>query len=125
MTDATYECGFLYADLLEREKAISFLHKCCSRSDKLAYKYEYIVMLSNVTDPRAIDIIYQELKENSGSPVLDGEYISFLKRRLAFVYVEYGDFAKAEEILNELLDDPWGAEYALRELEYIKYIKGE
>lgn len=47
-------------------------------------------------------------------------FVSFLKRRKAFLLVRQGSYDEAEKLLKQLLDDPENSYFALKELAYIQ-----
>lgn len=118
--NATYECGFALAEIGEEEKAISYLEECYAVTDNLTHRQEFLSMLSNVTDPRTIEYIEKELAYCKKHKITDQKHLSLLNRRLAYTLIEYGELEEAEVLLMELLKDPESAEFAKRELEYIK-----
>lgn len=118
--NVTYECGFTLAEIGEEEKAIPYLEECYSSTDNLTYRQEFLSMLSNLTDPRTVEYIRKEINLCKDHNITDQKHLSLLNRRLAYVLIEYGELKEAEALLNELLKDPESAEFAKRELDYIR-----
>ena len=102
------------------------------------YTEVYVNCLVNNKDYRALDAInnlindLSRLRENnfadndedddtydSGNTRLD-EFISFMKRRKAFLLVSLHRYDEAEAILTKMLNEPENSDFALNELAYIQ-----
>lgn len=122
-----YEAGSMLADVNMMNKAITYLRRSTQMYPTYITNSEYIAILSNIMDPRTFHIVVSQLNEIKDLPGPKNqelaEYESLLNRRLAFMLIEYKAYNQAEEILTALLKDPQSAEFATRELEYIKQMK--
>ena len=122
-----YEVGTMLADVELMNKAISYLRRSTQLYPTYVSNSEYIAILSNIMDPRAFHIVVSQLNEIKALPGPKdqelAEYERLLNRRLAFMLIEYKAYSQAEELLLTLIEDPKSAEFATRELEYIKQMK--
>jgi hypothetical protein len=117
LAELAFHCGYMSVEIGLPEKAIPYLQKSYHMTDILLHKQEYIAMLSNTTDPRTLETINRELKLcNDDTPK---EYLSLIKRRLAYILIEYRQLEEAKAVLNELLKDPKSEKFAKSELDYI------
>ena len=114
-----YQIGYLLSELQQPIKAVSYLSKSTTLHKSTDVKQEYMAILSNIVDPRAFQVIREELL----SEPKDQGYKNLLNRRYAFMLIEYGKLEEAEKILNKLLEDPSSASFAKTELEYIKQLR--
>ena len=114
-----YQIGYLLSELQQPIKAVSYLSKSTTLHKSTDVKQEYVAILSNIVDPRAFQVIREELL----SDPKDQSYKNLLNRRYAFMLIEYGKLEEAEKILNKLLEDPSSASFAKTELEYIKQLR--
>lgn len=114
-----YQIGYLLSELQQPIKAVSYLSKSTTLHKSTDVKQEYVAILSNIVDPRAFQVIREELL----SDPKDQGYKNLLNRRYAFMLIEYGKLEEAEKILNKLLEDPSSASFAKTELEYIKQLR--
>lgn len=64
------------------------------------------------------DDVGSQMAEEQPSP--NAPFISFLKRRKAYVLINQKKYDEAESLLKQLLDDPENSDFALRELAYIQ-----
>ena len=100
---------------------------------RVTYTEEYINTLVNSRDFRAIDVIDNLLIEmqNAQAAVDDDEeaqghvmgFINFLKRRKAYVYIEFERYDEAEKLLRKMLDEPENSDFAISELAYIQKLR--
>lgn len=82
---------------------------------------EYLNCLINYKDVRAMSLIDSMLL---GHPNLDDEdnrkWKAFLRRRKAYLLIDWGLIPQAKELLHSLLGDPLCREFAVGELQYLK-----
>lgn len=114
-----YQKGYYLQDLMVGLKSVIALESSVKLQPSVRNLQEYINSLTNVNDPRAFETINKELQK----PQNDSNYKAFLMRRYAYMLIEFGMLDEAEEVLETLLRMPGCADFARRELEYIKSIK--
>ena len=125
--DSTFELGYCMVELGLFESATYYLD-WAQEGYKVDYAREYVNCLCNNLDHRALDVINNLIK-NMTKPA-EEEYqeayhyfISFMKRRKAFVLINRRMFDEAETLLKEMCEDPISKEYAEHELEFLSKIK--
>ena len=101
--------------------------------NNIIYTQEYINCLANSKDFRALAVIENLLTyiakdedsedEETNSTLID--FINFLRRRKAYVYIDIGELEEAEKIYTQMLEEPENSDYALNELAYIQRLKKE
>ena len=123
--DAAYCAGFC---LMELEKMTTASYYLEIAAHALNYKYvqEYINCLSNTRDLRALpfieNVISHSPRPTSPEDIKAWEFhMSFLKRRKAYVLIDFGRIAEARAYLTEMLDDPVNKDFAENELKYIDH----
>lgn len=135
--EVCYMIGFCYNELGEPERAHYYLSLTVGLN-RISYAEEYINCLCNMDDFRAlpyIDSIIGELEqpdkeddEEEETDLLDPNtqaFLSFVRRRKAYILIDTGRYKEAETLLKTLLDDPNSNEFAKKELEYLqKLLKG-
>jgi hypothetical protein len=85
---------------------------------------EYLNCLTNQKDPRTLDILNKYLLSTEiviGTNLQESR--AFLRRRITYVLINWGEIDKAEEMLKGLLNDPLCSQFAQHELEYISNLK--
>jgi len=70
-----------------------------------------------------LKMIHDNFGNNENYPENIAAFASFLKRRRAYSYVEFGKLDDAEREFKDLLDDPFSKDYAINELAYIQRLK--
>ena len=127
-----YFTGFCYSELHLYKQAHYYLEMTLPLR-RVTYTEEYINTLVNSRDFRAIDVIDNLLIEmqNAQAAVDDEEeaqghvmgFINFLKRRKAYVYIEFERYDEAEKLLRKMLDEPENSDFAISELAYIQKLR--
>ncbi len=127
-----YLIGFCYCELKEYQRAYYFLD-ALPQLNNIIYTQEYINCLANSKDFRALAVIENLLTyiakdedsedEETNSTLID--FINFLRRRKAYVYIDIGELEEAEKIYTQMLEEPENSDYALNELAYIQRLKKE
>lgn len=81
---------------------------------------EYLNGLVNSKDPRTLNILNNCLQSNQivMGTTLD-ESRAFLRRRIAYVLIDWGEFDEAKELLKQLLADPLSSQFAKQQLDYL------
>lgn len=132
--EVSYLIGFCYCELKRYRLAYYYLEMTLPLH-RITYTEEYINALVNGGDFRAINIIdglltdmetAQEFGDDDEQPqdfVL--AFVSFLKRRKAYVFIDQQRYDEAEKLLKKMLDDPDNSDFALNELAYIQKMRGE
>ena len=100
---------------------------------RVTYTEEYINILVNSHDFRAIDVINGLLTELENAQAIDDAedspqehmigFVNFLKRRKAYVYIDLERYDEAEKLLKKMLDEPENSDFAISELAYIRKLK--
>lgn len=130
-----YMIGFCYNELKQFDKAYYYLSFTLGLNH-ITYTEEYINSMVNSNDYRAlpfIDGLMQEIgmqqqgdEDDDEEPMPDNvrDFMSFLKRRKAYVLVERGSYEEAKKLLKPMLDDADNSDFALSELAYIQRMEG-
>lgn len=85
---------------------------------------EYVNFLANTKDVRALSIIDKLLLEvNKVNKKDQVQLCAFLKRRKAYVLIDWGMIEQAKDLLNSMLEDPLCSEFAKNELAYIRQME--
>lgn len=124
---ACYRIGYCFNELGKYDKAYFYLD-FARLSGNVKYKIEFINTLVNSLDVRALPLVLKEIEsmETEGKE-LDSEsshYLHFLKRRLAYLYIEHKMYDKAKELLVAMKDDELDQAFAREELAYIESKEG-
>lgn len=86
---------------------------------------EYVNCLVNLKDVRAmsfIDNCFLEVSHAKGNEGALGVWSSFLKRRKAYILVDWGMLTEAKKFLKEIVKDPMCEDFARQELSYLDTI---
>lgn len=129
---ACYFIGFCYSELRLYKQAYYYLEMTIPLR-RVTYTEEYINILVNSHDFRAIDVINGLLTELENAQAIDDDedspqehmigFINFLKRRKAYVYIDLERYDEAEKLLKKMLDEPENSDFAISELAYIRKLK--
>jgi hypothetical protein len=132
--EVCYFTGFCYCELQQYRMAYSYLELTLPLH-RITYTEVYINALVNSGDFRAIGIIDNLLTDMETAQEFGDEdeqpqefvvaFISFLKRRKAYVFIQQQRYDEAEKLLKKMLDDPDSSDFALNELAYIQKMRGE
>lgn len=124
-----YRIGFCYMDACEYEKAMYYLDAVWNVSTKGFM--EYINVIVNSLHPSALVVVtdYLENPEKLVDIIETPEEMEtvrlFLRRRLGYLYSEYGVYNRAYEIFSELVKIPSCRKYAQMELDHINRLDAE
>lgn len=117
--DAAAKIGSCYMELNLPEVANYFLdvgYQSCYLNNMM----EYINCLVETKDARAMSIVDKKLIMQIDAPdQIKSAWRAFLKRRKAYILIDWGQIAEAKEFLTTLLDDPLCRDYAKRELSWL------
>lgn len=117
--DAAAKIGSCYMELDLPEVANYFLdvgYQSCDLNNMM----EYINCLVETKDARAMSIVDNKLIMQIDAPdQIKSAWRAFLKRRKAYLLIDWGQIAEAKEFLTKLLDDPLCSDYAKRELSWL------
>lgn len=117
--DAAAKIGSCYMELDLPEVANYFLDVGYGSCD-LNNMMEYINCLVGTKDARAMSIVDKQLLMQIDAPdQIKSAWRAFLKRRKAYILIDWGQIAEAKEFLTTLLDDPLCRDYAKRELSWL------
>ena len=117
--DAAAKIGSCYMELDLPEVANYFLDVGYGSCD-LNNMMEYINCLVGTKDARAMSIVDKKLLMQIDAPdQIKSAWRAFLKRRKAYLLIDWGQIAEAKEFLTTLLDDPLCRDYAKRELSWL------
>ena len=122
-----YLIGFCYTELEQYERAFFYLEMTMPIR-RITYTQEYVNCLVNSSDYRALDIINNLMneaqnpneEENETPPPHIKAFISFLKRRKAYVLIDQQQFDEAKAMLQKMLDEPENSDFAINELAYLQ-----
>lgn len=85
---------------------------------------EYINCLVNTKDVRAMSLVDKMLLKHSNLNEDDNKiFMAYLKRRKAYILIDWGMIPQAKELLRSMLDDPLCSNFAKGELDYIEQNK--
>ena len=122
--ETCYNIGYCYNELEQFDRAAYYLGLIQEYSADVHHAMEYINALVNSNDPRAMNIVSQHIRHwNDGKwkDAPEGElFRHYLFRRLAYLYIEYENWDKARELLEQMKDSPEDRDFALGELEYLR-----
>ena len=123
--EAAYRAGFCLMEL-EKMTTASYYLETASHAMNYQYVQEYINCLSNTMDLRALpsieNVISHSPRPTSPEDIKAWEFhMAFLKRRKAYVLIDFGRIAEARAYLTEMLDDPMNKDFAGNELSYIDH----
>ena len=128
-----YHIGFCYCELKLYVEAHYYLEQTLPLH-RITYTQEYVNCLVNGKDFRAMPFIDSLLEEIKGTMEDDDDekdlqagikdFINFLNRRKAYIYVDQQYYDKAEKMLKKMLDEPENMDFAIDELAYIQKLKG-
>ncbi|GAB6982315.1 hypothetical protein [Prevotella dentasini] len=130
--EVCYMIGFCYNELGEYVRAHYYLSLTVGLN-RITYAEEYINCLCNMSDFRAlayVDSIINELERTKGENDDEEEdvplephlqsFLSFVRRRKAYILIDMHRYKEAESLLKSLLNDPNSSGFAQKELEYLK-----
>lgn len=125
---AAYQIGFCLMDFKLHSKANYYLRSAAS-SKILKYIIEFINSFANLNDRHVLDIIeaYEKLPNDGYDSIEYDNFIKFIKRRKAFVFIEMKRYDDAENLLKEMLEsnDEESKEFAVNELQYLQQLRSE
>lgn len=131
--EVCYLLGFCFNGLRNYALAYYYLD-IVTPLHNIIYTEEYINCMVNNSDPRAcnvIDGLLADLEESEDDDEEDDEedsrnleeFISFLKRRKAYVLIERQKYDEAEQLLKTMLSDPNSSDFAINELAFLRQVK--
>lgn len=122
--EACYFAGFCHATLQQYKQAYFYLDGIFAKGPK--YTQEYVNVLVNAKDARALSMIDRLLRdlpqaddEDQENEVIGGVR-DFLLRRRAYTLIDFRRYKEAYELLRTMLDDPANAEFAQSEIDYLR-----
>jgi hypothetical protein len=129
LIECSFLIGYCYYEIGLFEKAYKYL-EFSGRNGKDVFKYqsEYINCLIALKDIRSLMIIDHNLevltnKSEEDRTNNDYNFFMYLLRRKAYCLIELRQYDSAEDILQHILDNDPGNEFAKQEMEYIKQQK--
>lgn len=129
MERTCYYIAFCYVELGMYENAYYYVD-LLRGSNNIEHLMELVNVLANAGDIRVfyyiesyLKMIHDNFGNNENYPENIAAFASFLKRRRAYSYVEFGKLDDAEREFKDLLDDPFSKDYAINELAYIQRLK--
>jgi hypothetical protein len=115
-------------DFKLHSKANYYLRSAAS-SKILKYVIEFINSFANLNDRHVLDIIeaYEKFPNDGYDSIEYDNFIKFIKRRKAFVFIEMKRYDDAENLLKEMLEsnDEESKEFAVNELQYLQQLRSE
>lgn len=130
--EVIYLIGFCYSDMRQYKKAMGYLDMI-SEIHRINYTEEIVNCMVNSGDFRSLSSIDSLLKqltpaeedEDEPIPPHINNFLSFLKRRKAFVLVDKRRYDDAKKLLNSMLGEPDNVDFAINELAYIQKLEKE
>ena len=119
--------GFCFEELQKHEHALFYL-QTASYSWLNTHVQEYINALSNIKDPRALEVIREAKRTPFNADPESSEYkfhFAFLNRREAYVLIDQERYDEAESLLKDMLKEPTCKDFAQGELNYIAQLRGQ
>jgi lipopolysaccharide biosynthesis regulator YciM len=91
---------------------------------------EMVNMMANGKDVRLFsytEAVMDEVKHNFGEdddmPDNIKDFINFLRRRRGYAFINFNQLDKAEKIFTQMLNEEDNADYAIRELAHINFLR--
>lgn len=127
--EVAYKLGFCYNELGLYKQAFYFLDFTGSDGN-IRHTMELVNAMANGKDPRLFSYtegVMEEVKRNFGQddelPDNIRQFINFLRRRRGYAYINFNQLDQAEKIFTKMLDEEENADYAIKELAYIKELR--
>ena len=125
--EVVYHIGFCHCELCHYPQATYYLEMLMPLR-RINYTVEYVNSICNSGDVRAESLVDdllaqtdpEHLDEDEDIPAHVKQFRNFLSRRKVYLYIEKGKFAAARTRLQEMLNEPDNADFAIQELAYIK-----
>jgi tetratricopeptide (TPR) repeat protein len=125
---AAYQIGFCLMDFKLHSKANYYLRSAAA-SNILKYIIEFINSFANLNDRHVLDIIeaYEKITNEGYDSIEYDNFIKFLKRRKAYVFIEMERYDDAEVLFREMLEsnDEESKDFAANELEYLRNLRSQ
>ncbi|MGG6544610.1 UNVERIFIED_CONTAM: hypothetical protein NY100_04115 [Prevotella sp. 15_C9] len=132
--DICYMLGFCHDELKQYQRAFYYLSLTIFQNG-IVHTEEYINCMINLRDFRALPFIdnvirdvsknYENANDNEPPEEHIQAFLSFLHRRKAYILIEQERHDEAESLLNTMLHDPYGYDFALKELAYLQQIRAK
>lgn len=130
--EVIYLIGFCYSEMRQYKKAMGYLDMI-AEVHRINYTEEIVNCMVNSGDFRALATIDRLLKqltppeedEDEPTPPHIANFLSFLKRRKAFVLIDKRQYEDAKKLLNTMLEEPDNTDFAINELAYIQKLEKE
>lgn len=126
--ESCYYVGFCLMELGKAYAALFYLEISAESMNTTIIK-EYINCLANTQDLNALNVV-EDVMQHLSKPNVENEvaafndFMSFLKRRKAYMLIDKKRYDEARKMFTELLDDPLSKDYAKKELQYIEGLDG-
>lgn len=125
-----YQIGYCYDELGMPMKAYYYLDATLPLQ-RINYTMEYINCLTKARDYRAYPFVVHmldSLNENANGQVKQlphnvRSFLNFLRRRKAYLELDSGRLDTAEAALQQMLQEPENADFALTELAHIQHLR--
>ncbi len=131
--EVIYLIGFCYSEMRQYKMAMGYLDMI-SGIQRVNYTEEIVNCMINSGDFRSLTTVDNLLRQLT--PDIDGDdeeeipphiqhFLSFLNRRKAYLLVDKRRFDEAKKLLNDMLEDPENADFAINELAFIQRLEKE
>ena len=129
MIETAYKLGFCYNELGLYKQAFYYLDLMASDGN-IRHSMELVNTLANSKDLRLFSYtegVMEEVKRNFSEadelPTHIKDFVNFLRRRRGYAYIDFNQLDKAEKIFTQMLNEEDNADYAIKELAYIKKLR--
>jgi len=127
--ETAYKLGFCYNELGLYKQAFYYLD-LTSNDGNIRHTMEMVNTMANGKDVRlfsyteaVMDEVKRNFSEDEEMPDSIRDFINFLRRRRGYAYINFNQLDKAEKIFTQMLGEEDNADYAIRELAYIKDLR--
>jgi len=127
--EMAYKLGFCYNELGLPKLAFYYLDLMASDGN-IRHTTELVNSMANSKDLRLFSYtegIIEEVKRNFSDseemPDHIRSFISFMRRRRGYAFIDFNQLDKAERIFTQMLNEKENADYAINELAYIKKLR--
>ena len=129
MIETAYKLGFCYNELGLYKQAFYYLDLMASDGN-IRHSMELVNTLANSKDLRlfsytegVMDEVKRNFSEADELPTHIKDFVNFLRRRRGYAYIDFNQLDKAEKIFTQMLNEEDNADYAIKELAYIKKLR--
>lgn len=129
--ETAYKLGFCYNELGLHKQAFYYLDLMGSDGN-IRHTMELVNAMASSKDLRlfsyteeVMDEVKRNFNEDDELPDNIKDFINFLRRKRGYAFIDFNQLDKAEKIFTQMLDEEDNADYAIKELAYIKKLRQE